>query len=1360
MKKTISITLTVLSLLVITLFGLFNITASAQTYGYYTYTVSNGEATITDCSQHISGNVVLPDSLGGYPITNISSYAFYNCDKITSITIPESVISIGKDAFYYCDNIKSVNIFNIAAWCNITFENTYSNPLYIAKNLYINGVLVTDIIIPDSVTHISAYAFYNCESIESITLPNTITSIGAGAFSHDINYTSSIKKVNINDLASWCNIDFAYNSSNPIYFSKNLYINGVLATDIIIPDSVTSINDYAFINCKSLESVIIPNSVKNIGFNAFGACDNIENMTLPFVGESQTGTSNTHFGYIFGKSSEVYNDVVPASLRSVIITNTTSINAKAFSGCANITNISLPESIVSIGEGAFSGCTSLIDITIDDENKNFVSLDGVLFNKQKTELICYPLGKGKIETSYDIPSGVTNLAPYTFNYCTNLINITIPDSVKTIGEYAFSNCTNLVDIIIPDNVISIGDRAFWCCYGLENIRLGTSIETIGEYAFAYCRNLSSIKVTDNVTSIGEYAFYDCENLKNVTLSNGMKSISAMTFSGCNSLESITIPNSVTSIKSYAFSSCTSLKSVIVPDSVTSIGRSAFAYCNKLESITLPFVGSSLDGTTDNHFGYIFGASSYSQNDTEVPESLKNVVITNATNIKKNAFRYCMNLESITIPKSVINIGVDVFSGCNKLLNVIVDVQNENFSSVDGVLFNKQKTELIYYPLGKGKINTLYTVPDSVISIRDKAFYNCIGLMNIEIPQGIKNIGNYAFYGCENITNIKTSDSLVNIGEYAFYGCTKLENITTLGKITNINNYAFYDCKNLKNIIIPNTVTNIGECAFYGCENLTEIIIPDSVKNMGNYAFYGCRNLVKVKISNNVPTINKGVFGDCVSLKNFQLSDGVINIGESSFFGCKSLTTLTISENVKSIDWGAFANCDGIVTVVLPDSIESISNSAFELCSNIKEVYYSGTKDKKSNIFIGSFNDSLINATWHYNSCISSATHTYDYACDTICDLCGAERTVEHNFEWIIDTDATCGKEGKKHEECTICHVKRNKDTVIEATDDHSYDNACDKTCNVCGKTRTVGAHKYSNSCDTSCNVCKANRKTNHSYKTVITKATLSKNGKKEYKCKTCGYVSSNKTTIYRPYSFKLSTTSYTYNGKVKKPTVTIKDYAGKTISSSNYTVTYASGRKNVGTYKVTIKMKGNYTGAKTLTFKINPISISKCKLNLSATNCTYNGKIKTPTVTVKNANGTKLTKNTHYTVTYASGRKNVGTYKVTIKMKGNYTGTKTLTFKINPKAASVNTLTAGSKKLTVKLNRSLQQSTGYQIQYSTSKTFKNAKTKTITSYKTSSTNLTGLKGKTTYYVRVRTYKTVGKTKYYSNWSSYKYKKTK
>ena len=244
-------------------------------------------------------------------------------------------------------------------------------------------------------------------------------------------------------------------------------------------------------------------------------------------------------------------------------------------------------------------------------------------------------------------------------------------------------------------------------------------------------------------------------------------------------------------------------------------------------------------------------------------------------------------------------------------------------------------------------------------------------------------------------------------------------------------------------------------------------------------------------------------------------------------------------------------------------------------------------------------------------------------------------------------------------------------------------------------------------------------------------------------------------------SVKLSATTLTYNAKVRTPTVSIVNPNGaKLTKDTHYTVTYDEGRRNVGTYNVTVKLKGNYTGTKTLSFTIKPMDISKCTVKLSYTSTTYNGNVRAPSVTVTNANGAKLTKDTHYTVTYASGRKNVGAYKVTVTMKGNYTGTKTLTFKINPPKTTVASLTAGTKSITVAVTKKTTQTTGYQIQYSTSKDFTNAKTKTITSNTTTKATLSSLTSAKTYYVRVRTYKTVNDVKYYSGWSEYKYVKTK
>lgn len=258
-------------------------------------------------------------------------------------------------------------------------------------------------------------------------------------------------------------------------------------------------------------------------------------------------------------------------------------------------------------------------------------------------------------------------------------------------------------------------------------------------------------------------------------------------------------------------------------------------------------------------------------------------------------------------------------------------------------------------------------------------------------------------------------------------------------------------------------------------------------------------------------------------------------------------------------------------------------------------------------------------------------------------------------------------------------------TTCDTVHTHKYSAAtctAAKTCKECGATsgKALG-HTYSNDCDASCNRCKATRSISHTYKKVITKATLTKDGSIKNVCSKCGYASSKTTVIYKASKISLSTTTYTYNGKTQKPSVVVKDSKGKTISSSHYTVTYASGRKNVGTYKVTVKMKGNYSGTKTLAFKVLPA-------------------------------------------------------KTTVKA------------------------TAATKSLKLTIAKKTTQVTGYEVQYSTAKTFKSYKSKILTSSSKTSLTLTGLKAKTAYYVRVRTYKTVNDTKVYSGWSTIVSKKTK
>ena len=289
--------------------------------------------------------------------------------------------------------------------------------------------------------------------------------------------------------------------------------------------------------------------------------------------------------------------------------------------------------------------------------------------------------------------------------------------------------------------------------------------------------------------------------------------------------------------------------------------------------------------------------------------------------------------------------------------------------------------------------------------------------------------------------------------------------------------------------------------------------------------------------------------------------------------------------------------------------------------------------------------------------IKAGTHNYSSGCYGPCSECGE---VPEKALHIYDNN--CDKS------CNVCGETRTVGS-------HKYTNACDTTCNYCKAKRTI-KHSYSNSCDSNCNVCDSKRSVTHSYKSTTTKATLSKNGKITKKCTVCGK-SSTTTTIYYPKTIKLSTTTYSYDGKVKSPSVTVKDSSGK-----------------------------------------------------------------------------KLKKDTDYTVTYASGRKNVGKYKVTVKMKGKYSGTKTLYITINPAPTKISSVTAGKKSLKVNITKKTTQTSGYQIQYATNSSFKSAKTITIKKNTTTYYTIKDLATKN-YYIRVRTFKTLDGKNYYSSWSSSK-----
>ena len=385
-------------------------------------------------------------------ITKFGDNVFKDCTTLKQIIIPSSVKEIGATAFYGCTDLISVTI-------------------------------------PDSVTSIGESAFCNCSSLSCISIPDKITVIGGGAFSG----CDSLTRVDISDLSAWCNIDFKNSNSNPLCQGGKLFINSVEATNITIPDNITSIRNYAFCGCGSITSITIPDDVTLIGVGAFNSCINLTSVTIPddvtLIGDGA-----------FNSCINLASITIPEGV--------TSIGGSAFSDCKSLTSVTIPDSVTSIGSYTFYGCSSLKSVTIPN---SVTSIGGSAFSGCTGELIINSKIIEKDCTSYNYP--MCNNGQWL--YGSKFTGLIIGDNITKIGNHTFSDCKSLTSVTIPDSVTSIGKSAFQFCSSLKSVTIPDSVTSIGGSAFSDCKSLTSVTIPDSVTSIGSYTFSGCSKLKDV-----------------------------------------------------------------------------------------------------------------------------------------------------------------------------------------------------------------------------------------------------------------------------------------------------------------------------------------------------------------------------------------------------------------------------------------------------------------------------------------------------------------------------------------------------------------------------------------------------------------------------------------------------------------------------------------------------------------------------------------------------------------------------------------------------------------------------------------------------------------------------
>ena len=841
-------------------------------------------------------------------VVRIATNAFDGARGLTAITVPSGLAVIEKSAFWNCDDLDAY-IEDLAAWINIDFQGSSSNP---SGNLYLNGELITDLVIPEGVTEIGAYAFDGCSSITSVTIPSSVTGIGAYAFRN-------------------CGMRSA-----------------------VIPDSVTDIGEYAFAN-NDLTEITVPGSISEIAFGVFHSCSNLVEVTISDGVTGIEGGSMVNYGYGWIKEEYGAFEDCTSLTRVTLPASLTDIGDYTFSDCSNLTEVHITD------------LTAWCNINFPDSGmpKGDLYLNGNLI----TDLVI-PNNVSKIKdrvfydinslTSVTIPEGVTSIGSYAFYSCDNLSGVTIPGSVSQIGNRAFGDCVGLTDLVISEGVADIGELAFDNCDGLVSITIPGSVRSIGKSAFAGCGILADVILVNGVASIGNQAFSGCYALNSFTIPASVKQMGTGVFLYCNKLDSVHFIGSVPSHTGGVLYNSGKVN-VYYPadDSTWTEEKRESLYGRAWEYGTDPkwipcdhtFEGAICEGETGTcvncgarilvstkghtevidaaveatcaktgltegshcsvcgtvlmaqevvptrgHTEVIDAAVKATCTETGLTEG-KHCSLCGMVLVKQNAIparnpvkghtevvdkaaaatctksgltegKHCSVCDAVLVKQEIIPAtahsmreedGKRVCEHCG--LEAWPEVASGTCGRGLTWVLDEAGTLTIS---GSGKMdNYAYRVRPSWHSYSDS-------ITSLVIEEGVTSIGSYAFAEYDNLTgSLVIPEGVTSIGSYAFDSCDGLTGDLVIPEgVTSIGGEAFSFCRGFDgSLVLPESLTSIGGSAFRRCSGLTgALVLPESLTSIGEYAFRECSGLTEIEISASVDTIGDYAFGECTGLE--------------------------------------------------------------------------------------------------------------------------------------------------------------------------------------------------------------------------------------------------------------------------------------------------------------------------------------------------------------------------------------------------------------------------------------------------------------------------------------------------------------